>query len=443
MTQTLDSVLATISSQNGEEFHPKGIVNMFSAIIKRDESEALLNSMLENGQDPLQALSAAASTIPYLFILSSRLSTAGSQPVHPDFITVYCETFDPVAARYSPERITRLAKGIVMFAESILNPSFALGPLHNLVTRYPPSPQFLTTIHPLFILTCIQTRHFTSALPLISPPVSEVDRMLSDLDYTDVLQYHYLAGIVFAALKMYQDAEGAFELAATAPANASSALQLEAYKKLILIQLIRHGKVLPLPKYAHVGLSKHIKNSPIYATLTKQYPTIRGQLQEVFIKEIESVREEGNAGLLHIALARAPRWTLKNLMNTYLSLPLKQVVSSTDLASEAEAKELILSMIEEGELSATLSPDGILTFTEDSNADAFHPKAIENVFHRAQISGTCLEELNQKILKSKELLAKALREKESGTAFGIGGSFDEEGDLFSPRGARVDGLFDE
>jgi len=258
-----------------------------------------------------------------------------------------------------------------------------------------------------------------------------------------VLQYHYLSGITFGALKMYQDAEGAFELAATAPANASSALQLEAYKKLILIQLIRHGKALPLPKYAHIGLSKHIKANPIYPTLTKQYPTIRGQLQEVLAKEIDAVREEGNAGLLDIALARAPRWTLKNLVNTYLSLPLKQVVSSTELPSEAEAKQLILSMIEEGELSATLSPDGILTFTEDPNVDAFHPKAIQSVLHRAQISGTYLEELNRNILKSKELLNKALREKESGAVFGVGGSFDEEGDLFSPRGARVDGLFDE
>jgi len=332
-----------------------------------------------------------------------------------------------------------------MFAESIRNPSFALGPLYNLVVRYPPSPQYLTTIHPLYLLTSVQTRHFTSALPLIASPASEVDRTISDLEYTDVLQYHYLAGIVFGALKMYRDAEAAFELATTAPANAVSALQLEAYKKLILIQLIRHGKASPLPKYAHIGLSKHIKGNPVYPTLTKQYPTIRGQLQEVIVKEMDSIREEGNAGLLDIALARAPRWTLKNLMNTYLSLPLKQVVSSTDLPSETEAKALILSMIEEGELSATLSPDGILTFTEDSHVDAFHPNLIENVLHGAQISGAYLEELNQNMLKSKELLAKALREKESGTVFGIGGSFDEEGDLFSPpaRGARVDGLFDE
>ncbi|SRR6266436_4241585 len=64
------------------------------------------------------------------------------------------------------------------------------------------------------------------------------------------------------------------------------------------------------------------------------------------------------------------------------------------------------SQIEEGELSATLSPDGILTFTEDPNVDAFHPKAIQSVLHRAQISGTYLEELNRNILKSKELLNK-------------------------------------
>ena len=58
--------------------------------------------------------------------------------------------------------------------------------------------------------------------------------------------YHYAGGIAFAALKRWADAEEFFEMVVSAPGQVPSAIQLEALKKLVLVQLISKGKVSPI-----------------------------------------------------------------------------------------------------------------------------------------------------------------------------------------------------
>lgn len=81
-----------------------------------------------------------------------------------------------------------------------------------------------------------------------------------------------------------------------------SAVQLEAFKKLTLIQLIRHGKVkaflfvsfssinvgvqqLSPPKYTNGALIKQMKAIAQYAALVKAYPTIKGSITDLLHKE--------------------------------------------------------------------------------------------------------------------------------------------------------------
>ena len=49
--------------------------------------------------------------------------------------------------------------------------------------------------------------------------------------------------MALAALKRWTEAEEFFELVVSAPGQVPSALQLEALKKLVLVQLIAKGKV--------------------------------------------------------------------------------------------------------------------------------------------------------------------------------------------------------
>ncbi|KAF9517991.1 hypothetical protein BS47DRAFT_1375491 [Hydnum rufescens UP504] len=446
MTDTLDALITKITGADANNF--RLVSATLSAFLKQDDAENILRGTIQTGQDPLRVLSPSTTTLAYLYILSSRLSASGNGGVHPSYIAEFCQSFDPTAARFAPERITKLARLIVKYSESIRNPPFAILPLYHLVSRYPPSPAYLTTIHPIFLLSCITGTHLSAALPILSTPISQIDLLLSDLDYNDNLQYHYLGGVIFGALKRYEEAEDFLETAVSSPAHSPSAIQLEAYKKLILIQLIRHGKTIPPPKYTNTALTKQMKAIPQYAAIVRHYPTLKGPLQEVLAKEINFFREEGNFGLLTVAINHARRWALKNLNKTYLSLSLHQVASYIGFSNEDEARELVLSMVEDGTLSATLSPDGTLTFLEETlDSSAFAPEAVESMLRQAQDSGELLTELNMSIMKSRELLTKALKEKEASSGYAAAGSpgYDEEPDIWTGgrSGRRVDGLFDD
>lgn len=115
--------------------------------------------------------------------------------------------------------------------------------LQYLVMRYPPSVSHLTNLHPIFLRACVAAQCFKSALSVISEPITEIDRSLSELHYNDNLIYHYAGGIVYAALKQWAEAEDFFEIVVGSPAQIPSAIQMEALKKLALVQLIAYGKV--------------------------------------------------------------------------------------------------------------------------------------------------------------------------------------------------------
>lgn len=83
----------------------------------------------------------------------------------------------------------------------------------------------------------------TAALRVLASPIAHISTALSDLTYNDNLIYHYLGGVILAVLKKWADAEEYLEICVTAPGAVPAALQLEALKKLRLIQLISRGEV--------------------------------------------------------------------------------------------------------------------------------------------------------------------------------------------------------
>lgn len=129
---------------------------------------------------------------------------------------------------------------------------------------------------------CVSTRRFTDALPILQHPITNLDT--TDMSYIDNLIYHYTGGIALAALKMWSKAEEFFEICVTAPGVTPSALQLEALKKMRLVQLISRGKTAPLPKYALPNLTRLFKNSP-YNAFANAYPHDVDALKDIVKKE--------------------------------------------------------------------------------------------------------------------------------------------------------------
>lgn len=90
---------------------------------------------------------------------------------------------------------------------------------------------------------CVATGHFGLAFSILQTPITEIDTSLSDLHYNDNLVYHYAGGVALASLKKWEEAEEFFEICVSSPAQVPAAIQLEAYKKLTLVQLISRGTV--------------------------------------------------------------------------------------------------------------------------------------------------------------------------------------------------------
>ena len=137
------------------------------------------------------------------------------------------------------------------------------------------------------------------------------------------------------------------------------------------------------------------------------------------------VMQDKNMGLLDQALARAPRWSIKKLTATYLTLALSDIGRAVKIDSEEEVRALILSMvcpfffycggplnyamndvrqIESSEISAQISADGTVTFSdpplEFSRAD------VDMMLQQAHEQSALLSRLEMELTRSREYLSK-------------------------------------
>ncbi|KAI0690791.1 hypothetical protein BC835DRAFT_1434071 [Cytidiella melzeri] len=194
-----------------------------------------------------------------------------------------------------------------------------------------------------------------AALPILTVPILNVNTNLSDLHYNNNLLYHYAGGIALGVLKHWREAEEFFKIVVSAPAQAAAAIQFEALKKLTLVQLILYGK------YTDSVLIKLMKNCP-YFNFSKLY--------------LRTIRE--NWGLVQQTIAKAPQWLIKKLILTYLTLGLGNIASLIGVATKDEVQALILDMIESDEITASISVDGTVTFSNSvaqflkANVDNLH-----------------------------------------------------------------------
>ncbi|KAI0698795.1 hypothetical protein C8Q76DRAFT_757488 [Earliella scabrosa] len=398
---SLDDVLNHITTSN----NPNSLHSYLKSFAPKDMRETILASTLGSGQDPLVVLDPSQNTLGYLYILSARLQQHSNSAPTPslDAIESFCRRFEPSHARLAPDRVTLLARGIVRASEASSNPKYALSPLFNLVSRYPPHLSYLTTLHPIFLKVCVATRHFTTALPVLSVPITQIDTSLSDITYNDNLVYHYAGGMALGALKQWRKAEEFFEICVTAPAQTPAAIQLEAYKKLVLVQLIQYGETVPPPKYTLPAILRMFK-STAYSNFVKYYPSQPQQLRQLATKEHDLFQQERNLGLIQQAIDRAPVWLIKKLTATFLTLGLADIGKEVGIDSVDEVREIILSMIESGEINGSISADGTVTFADP--VPQFSKDDLDRLLVEAQQTSRELLEVERHLNASKEYLTK-------------------------------------
>ncbi|KAG1894067.1 uncharacterized protein F5891DRAFT_1195622 [Suillus fuscotomentosus] len=159
----------------------------------------------------------------------------------------------------------------------------------------------------------------------------------------------------------------------------------------------------------------------VYASheTTNAYPLQRDYLRTIVENEQQLFANERTLGLITQALDRAPRWAIKKLTPTYLTLHLSDIGREVGISDENQVKSLILSMSECSEIPTGLSADGTASFSDPPVK--FEKNDVDRVLSQAQ---QLLVRLEKEMERNKEYLTKAVKSKDDAA---LGLAMDEDG----------------
>jgi hypothetical protein len=138
-----------------------------------------------------------------------------------------------------------------------------------------------------------------------------------------------------------------------------------------------------------------------------------------------ALAQDGNFGLAKQAVAALVRRNIQRLTNTYTTLALRDIAEQNKLpGGAAEAERLVLQMIEEGALAATVDQrDGSVTFHTD--VERYSSSRMAERLHlqvrELQQLSRKLKQEEEEIVTSRDYLAKTLRAGTMSAARGGGG----------------------
>jgi hypothetical protein len=92
----------------------------------------------------------------------------------------------------------------------------------------------LTICHSYFALLCVAAKAYRHALPVISKKVLS-GFSHGHFEFENIMNYNYYRGLIFTALEDYDQAKHSFKLVIDTPFHALHIVQVNAFKKLVLL----------------------------------------------------------------------------------------------------------------------------------------------------------------------------------------------------------------
>lgn len=367
-----------------------------------------LTGAVSGGGDPLSILDPSINTLPYLYVLLAHINgSSGKQPSGtqskafspngPLWLRMldFVEKFDPIQIRYGGTEFRHLIELVAKTAQAASKPLLAIFPISSAILRLDPSSSCFTTSHLIFARLCLEAREFYSALPVLdkdiyhfplssdkggihinprflcshhephSTFITNASGLSEKLDHRDHLQYFLFGAMIYIGLKDWERALLFLEVVIISPATImTSMIQVEAYKKWVLVSLLLKGHPLPLPKTTSPHAAK------IYASLARAYDIIARTFREGIVGENSAHRlvaecdagralwrEDCNTGLVKQVIDAFRRFSILRLERTYVALRILDVAhrTSPEPTDYAETAAYVSSLISSGYLNATLT----------------------------------------------------------------------------------------
>jgi len=237
-----------------------------------------------------------------------------------------------------------------VFTQSLVErqtPAKGIGPLMKAISKISLNSTQLTSVHADLLQLCLMAQNLKPALEYLDTDITDISLENGHFDARHFLTYYYYGGVIYAALKKYERALYYFEVALTTPASAMSHIMLESYKKYILVSLIMHGKVAPLPKYTSQVVSRLLKPmTAIHHEIATVFATNKpSSLEAILTKHQEVLQRENNWGLAKQVQQSLYKKIIQRLTQTFLTLSLSDMALRVQLSSVAEAEKLVLTMV--------------------------------------------------------------------------------------------------
>ncbi|RUP45389.1 hypothetical protein BC936DRAFT_148241 [Jimgerdemannia flammicorona] len=412
-----DELLAVIVSSAGAP--PDVIPKRLLPALKNASSQIFLLST-SDGKDPLTVLDPEKNTIGFLYFVTTRsyIDRPNNVPGLIQHLVNFINKFDPEEAKLAIDRFTAIPEALSRLASGIGKPVLAIRPLVTAIQRLAPTPAHLTTLHYRFIKICLLSKHYKDALAVLDNDIEEVDPQRLSINVEDVLLYHYYGGMAYIGMKRFDRALEFFSLVISSPSQVTSAIQIEAHKKYVLVSLLEHGKLLPLPKYTTQVVLRVFKNNcGGYLEFAQAFESLNvTRVKNEFAKVADMFTKDKNLGLARQVLQALYCRNIQQLTQTYMTLSLADIAKQVGLEGPRavhEAEELVVQMIESGQIFATISHahaqgGGMVSFDDDPDRydNGLTLAELDARIQRAAAVGERVGKLDRGIGLSKEFLAR-------------------------------------
>ncbi|EPQ27487.1 uncharacterized protein PFL1_05025 [Pseudozyma flocculosa PF-1] len=334
----------------------------------RIDSDALLARPVEGDRDPLGALSPAVNTVGYLYILTARLKLYTSQEqtnVHLAVASQFVESFNLAQARCVGGKVAQLARQVAELGDRIGDAKAVLPILEVLFARFTQDrPNSLTALHPVLAYQYLKSSLYQEAYErLLRREHIDVD-VYALPNHTDVLEYFYYSGMILTKLKLHEQAIDSFETCISSPSAAVSAIQMDAYKKLVLVQLLAHGQTSPPPRYtAQVVVRSFKQLGAAYTAFATAYEArdadCLSRLEALVNQRAETFTQDCNFGLVFQCLELHRQRRIQRLGEVYSSLTLMDVAELLNIQGEDRERVVqaeVEALVSKGWITATIHP---------------------------------------------------------------------------------------
>lgn len=335
----------------------------------------------------LDVLNPSVNSLAYLFALLNNRDGNKSNKVFQEQLleraVVFTTVFDQKQIRYAGMQWRHLIEWMV---DSFRKLGFRdLSPISAAMLRLDPTAGTFTTLHLLFLRTCLEQGSPRQALPILdknlfavphgvvqnAPEILSDDELPSNAFMTKssgftlkvtleyVLEYYLLGAQVYISLRKWSRARLFLEQVILTPSyagNNCSAMQVEAYKKWVIVGLLAQGSTCPQPRTAEGAVMSSIRKlSRAYETLAEDFEKRDWLKFQADMDVGRSMWEtDGNLRLVIEASDALLKYRVVDLQKTYAALPVSRVSQSLNFTAD-ETFEMLISMIQVGHINASVA----------------------------------------------------------------------------------------